>query len=142
MCVLSDRSSSVHSQSTVHVLQFTPILFLLDLSFFSHDYSSFSRHRPADSTCLRNRFLPSASLDFSDSSLITHYASLRFHRILSCSFCFVIVLELSESQVYKPSTRYAFPQARSPLYTCTLPYQSSALFLLSSLTLCEPSLVL
>ena len=35
--------------------------------------------------------------------------SSRFHRIPPCSICFVIVPELSESQVYKPSTRYIFP---------------------------------
>ena len=35
--------------------------------------------------------------------------SSRFHRIPPCSFRLVIVPELSESQVYKPSTRYAFP---------------------------------
>ena len=35
--------------------------------------------------------------------------SLQFHHIPPCFFCFVIVLELSESQVYKPSTCYLLP---------------------------------
>ena len=76
---------------------------------FSHNYSSFPCHRPADHTCLRNRFLPSASLDFYDSSLLTHRTSLQFHHIPPCSNCFVIVLDFPKSQVYKPSTRYVFP---------------------------------
>ena len=47
--------------------------FSLRLIFsFSHNYSSSPRHRPADYTCLRNHFLPSASSDFYDSSPLTH----------------------------------------------------------------------
>ena len=34
------------------------------------------------------------------------WTSSRFHHIPPCSICFVILLELSESQVYKPSTCY------------------------------------
>ena len=130
----------------------------------SSDLSSFPHHRPTDHTCLHNCFLPSASSDFYDSSLLTHRmlrstpilffsrtyfsflaithpshvigplttlvfiiasfhpllrtslthpcllicTSSRFHCILPCSFCFVIIPELSESQVYKPSTHYVF----------------------------------
>ena len=86
-------------------VMFCPYPFLfLDLSFLFRDYSSFPRHRPADYTCLRNRFLPSTSLDFYDSSLFTHCTSSQFHCIPPCFFCFVIFLELSESLVYKPST--------------------------------------
>ena len=149
--------------------------------FFSHNYSSLPHHQPADYTCLCNCFLPSTSLDFYDSFLltcmyffiipshsikflllcccydsplffsfgpifsflvITHPShvisplttlvfviasfhllprtslthlrllvctSSRFHRIPLCSFGFVIIPELSKSQVYKPSTRYLLP---------------------------------
>ena len=78
--------------------------------FFSHDYSSFPRHRPADYTCLCNCFLLSTSLDFYDSSLLTHCASSQFQHIPPCSNCFVIVPDFPESLVYKPSTCYVFPK--------------------------------
>ena len=39
--------------------------------FFSHNYSSFPCHWPTDHTCLHNCFLPSTSLDFYDSFLLT-----------------------------------------------------------------------
>ena len=56
---------------TVDLLWFTPILFFWTYLFFFCDYSSFPCHRPADLTCLHNRFLPSTSSDFYDSFLIT-----------------------------------------------------------------------
>ena len=92
------------------LLWFTPILlFLRTYLFFSCDYSSLPCHRPANLTCLCNCFLPSASLDFYDSFLLTVYTSLWFHRIPPCSFCFVITLDFPESQVYKLWTCYVLP---------------------------------
>ena len=91
------------------LLWFTPILFFWTHLFFSCDYSSLPCHRPANLTCLCNCFLPSASLDFYDSFLLTVYTSLWFHRIPPCSFCFVITLDFPESQVYKLWTCYVLP---------------------------------
>ena len=88
-----------------------PYSFLRTYLFFSRNYSSFPRHWPADSTCLHNRFLLSASLDFLDSFLITHCTSSWFHRIPPCSFCFVIALDFPESQVYiNPQLATYFPK--------------------------------
>ena len=63
--------------------------------FFSCNYSSLPCHQVADLTCLHNRFLPSDSLDFYDSSSLTHmyfftiplYSTL-FYLILLCSGTF------------------------------------------------------
>ena len=75
------------------VLRFAPILFFSsDLLFFSRDYSSIPRHRPADHTCLRNRFLPPASSDFSDSSPLTH---MYFFVIPSHSTMFLLLCHRS-----------------------------------------------
>ena len=74
------------------VLRFTPILFFRTYLFFSRDYSSLPRHRPADSTCLRNRFLPSASSDFSDSLSLTH---IYFFAIPSHSTTFLLLCHCS-----------------------------------------------
>ena len=58
--------------SNLYVLTHKLLCFaLIPFSFF-HDYSSLPHHRPADYTCLHNCFLPSASLDFYDSFLLTH----------------------------------------------------------------------
>ena len=73
----------------------------LDLSFLFCDYSSLPCHRPADYTCLHNRFLPSASSDFCDSSLLTHTYVLLCDSITFCHVPFA----LSSFQNF-PSLRY------------------------------------
>ena len=81
----------------------------LDLLFFSRDYSSTHFIGP-----LTTLVFVIASFHPLHRTSLTHFrlllcTSSRFHRIPPCSFCFVVVPELSESQVYKPSTRYIFP---------------------------------
>ena len=99
---------TIDTDTMVNLLRFTPILFFWTYLFFSHDYSSFPCHRPADHTCLHNCFLPSTSSDFYDSSSFTHCTSLQFHHIPPHSNRFVIVLDFLKSQVYKPSTCYMY----------------------------------
>ena len=74
------------------MLQFTPILSFSSLLFFSCNYSSFPRHRPADSTCLRNHFLPSGPSDFSDSFPLT---CMYFFTIPSHSTMFLLLSHCS-----------------------------------------------
>ena len=110
------------------MLWFTPIFFLSRTYFsFSRDYSSLSRHRPADYTCLHNRFLPSVSSDFSDSSLLTH---MYFFAIPSHSTMFLFALSLSRNF---PSLRYINPR---------LTTYSLKLDLLCTLVHCHTNLVL
>ena len=72
-----------------------PYSFLFsDLLFFSRDYSSIPCHQPADYTCLRNRFLPSASSDFSDSFPLTH---MYFFAIPSHSTMFLLLCHCSRT---------------------------------------------
>ena len=80
------------------------ISFLGLIFFFSHNYSSTPCHRPADSTCLHNCFLPSASLDIYNSFLITY---MYFFVIPSHSTTFHFVLSLLQTF---PSLRYINPQ--------------------------------
>ena len=104
-----------HAESTIidcslFVLQFTPIL------FFSRTYFSFlaithPSHVIGPLTPLAfviASFHPPPRTSLIHSCLLVCTSS-RFHRIPPCSICFVIVPELSESRVYKPSTRYVFP---------------------------------
>ena len=72
-----------------------PYSFLFsDLLFFSCNYSSLSHHRPADYTCLHNRFLPSTSLDFSNSFLLIH---MYFFAIPSLSTMFLLLCHCSRT---------------------------------------------
>ena len=87
-----------------------PYSFLFGLIFsFSRDYSSTPRHRPADSLVFviaSFHLLPRTSLTHSCLLIRT---SSQFHRIPPCSIALSFVPELSESLVYKPSTRYVLP---------------------------------
>ena len=104
-----------------------PYSFLFsDLLFFSRDYSSFPRHRPADSTCLRNCFLPSAPSDFSDSFLFTR---MYFFAIPSHSTEFLLLCHLFRNF---PSLRYINPR---------LATYSPKLDLLCTLVHCHTNLV-
>ena len=109
------------------LLRFTPILFFWTYLFFSCDYSSLPCHRPADPTCLRNRFLPSASSDFSDSFLLTH---MHFFAIPSHSTMFLLLCHLLRNF---PSLWYINPR---------LAIYSLKLDLLCTLVHCYTNLVL
>ena len=101
---------SGHMASACPVLRFTPILFF-SRTYFSFPAITHPSHVIGPLTPLVFVIAPFHPLP---RTSMTHFCLLvrtssRFHRIPPCSFCFVIVLELSESQVYKPSTRYLYP---------------------------------
>ena len=73
----------------IHVMIYSILFFSRTCFFFSCDYSSSPCHQPADYTCLCNRFLPSDSMDFSDSALLTH---ICFFTIPSHSTVFHLTL--------------------------------------------------
>ena len=68
--------------------------FLLDLSLLFSRLLIPPHHQPADLTCLRNHFLPSASSDFYDSSLLTR---MYFFAIPSHSTMFLLLCHCSRT---------------------------------------------
>ena len=98
-----------HTLQYLCLLWFTPILFFgLIFSFLAITHPSHVIGPLTTLVFIITSFHPIPHTSM--THLCLHVCtSLRFHHIPPSSICFIITPELSESQVYKPSTCYVLP---------------------------------